>query len=109
MEHTSIRYNKGCYIGQEVVARLNTYKKVQKKLVSLSWCVNKELHTNQKLFADGKDVGNITSISTIPVNGSNIGLGIVRNAYTKPGTSLTVEDGTSITIKQIKEDLEAEN
>ena len=104
-----ISFNKGCYIGQEVVARLNTYKKVQKKLVALSWCVNKELHTNQKLFADGKDVGNITSISTIPVNGSNIGLGIVRNAYTKPGTSLTVEDGTSITIKQIKEDLEAEN
>ena len=30
-----ISFNKGCYIGQEVVARLNTYKKVQKKLVAL--------------------------------------------------------------------------
>ncbi|MCY3638254.1 MAG: folate-binding protein YgfZ, partial [Chloroflexi bacterium] len=31
-----ISFNKGCYIGQEVVARLNTYDKVQRKLARLS-------------------------------------------------------------------------
>ncbi|SVB22629.1 uncharacterized protein METZ01_LOCUS175483, partial [marine metagenome] len=32
-----ISFNKGCYIGQEVVARLNTYDKVQRKLVKFKW------------------------------------------------------------------------
>ena len=31
----SVDFTKGCYIGQEVVARLDSYKKVQKYLVSL--------------------------------------------------------------------------
>ena len=29
-------FDKGCYIGQEVIARLDTYNKVQKKLISIN-------------------------------------------------------------------------
>jgi len=32
-----IDFKKGCYIGQEVIARLQTYNKVQKKLVGLKF------------------------------------------------------------------------
>ena len=31
-----IDFDKGCYIGQEVIARLDTYNKVQKKLISIN-------------------------------------------------------------------------
>ena len=67
-----ISFNKGCYIGQEVVARLNTYDKVQRKLVKLSW----------KGSLDRKDItcdGNLVGIITSAENG--VGLGFVRNSH----------------------------
>ena len=63
-----ISFNKGCYIGQEVVARLNTYDKVQRKLVKLSW---DGLLEGNEIFSRGKGVGVITS------NLEGVGLGFV--------------------------------
>ncbi|MFL2760644.1 MAG: YgfZ/GcvT domain-containing protein [Dehalococcoidia bacterium] len=70
MSHIS--FNKGCYIGQEVVARLNTYDKVQRKLVKFAWQGNLE---QNEITCDGKPIGVITSAE------SGIGLGFVRNTY----------------------------
>ena len=67
-----ISFNKGCYIGQEVVARLNTYEKVQRKLVKLAWQGDLD---QKEITYDGKSVGVITSAE------SGIGLGFVRNTY----------------------------
>ncbi len=53
-----ISFNKGCYIGQEVVARLNTYDKVQRQLVQIS--SNHPLSIGEIEF-EGKTVGIITS------------------------------------------------
>ena len=67
-----INFNKGCYIGQEVVARLNTYDKVQRKLVRASGeCILAE----QDLTYDGRLVGVVTSA----MNGA--GLGFIRNSH----------------------------
>ena len=67
-----INFNKGCYIGQEVVARLNTYDKVQRKLVRLSW---EGIPAEKDITYDGHLVGVITSA----MNGA--GLGFVRNSH----------------------------
>ena len=53
-----ISFNKGCYIGQEVVARLNTYDKVQRQLVQIS--SNHPIGIGEIEF-EGKTVGIITS------------------------------------------------
>ncbi len=51
-----VSYNKGCYIGQEVVARMKTYKgEVPKKVLSLKGSEAKELTKN------GEEIGKITS------------------------------------------------
>ena len=71
-----ISFNKGCYIGQEVVARLNAYDKVQRKLVRLTWSGDID---SEELTVDGKVIGKITSA------GSGEGLGYVRNAYSENG------------------------
>ena len=71
-----ISFNKGCYIGQEVVARLNAYDKVQRKLVRLTWSGDID---SKELTVDGKVIGKITSA------GSGEGLGYVRNAYSENG------------------------
>ena len=71
-----ISFNKGCYIGQEVVARLNAYDKVQRKLVKLTWSGDID---SEELTVDGKVIGKITSA------GSGEGLGYVPNAYSENG------------------------
>ena len=43
----SISFTKGCYIGQEVIARLDTYQKVQKHLVSLSFSPTRPSNKDQ--------------------------------------------------------------
>jgi len=71
-----ISFNKGCYIGQEVVARLNTYDKVQRKLVKLTWSGDL---ISRDLTVDGKIIGKVTSA------GYGEGLGYIRNAYSTNG------------------------
>ena len=71
-----ISFNKGCYIGQEVVARLNAYDKVQRKLVRLTWSGDID---SKELTVDGKVIGKIKSA------GYGQGLGYVRNAYSENG------------------------
>ena len=91
-----ISFNKDCYIGQEVVARLNTYEKVQRRLVGLSWDPERGLGDGD-LFADGKKVGEITSAARVPGLDRAVGLGYVRNAQTDPGVTLKIdsEDGSA--------------
>ena len=85
-----VSLDKGCYVGQEVVARLNTYKKVQKYLVGLSWSSDFSPAANAALFVEGKKVGWITSHATSQRLSKRIGLGCVRKAHCEPGVQLTV-------------------
>ena len=91
-----VSFNKDCYIGQEVVARLNTYEKVQRRLVGLSWDPERGLDDGA-LFAEGKRVGEITSAARVPGLSRAVGLAYVRNAQTDPGVILTMdsEDGSA--------------
>ena len=85
-----ISFNKGCYIGQEVVARLNTYEKVQRTLVGLSWDTSVAPDEGAELFADAKKVGVLTSAAASLQVERGIGLGLVRNAHATPGAVLDI-------------------
>ena len=74
----SISFTKGCYIGQEVIARLDTYQKVQKHLVSLKLSPGTVLVEGAKLTRDGREVGLVTSLAQIPSTAELIALGYVR-------------------------------
>ncbi len=86
-----ISFNKGCYIGQEVVARLNTYDKVQRRLVGLSWGGRDGPVPGAGLHLDGAKVGEVTSKTWSPLRNQGIGLGYVRQAHAGQGTRLTTE------------------
>lgn len=92
-----ISFNKGCYIGQEVVARLDTYDKVQKHLVRLSWDAEEALAAGASLFSDGKSIGVITS-AVKGISGTGEGLGYVRSAQAVQGTVLTSEGETQVRV-----------
>ena len=74
-----INFNKGCYIGQEVIARLDSYDKVQRKLVVLAFEEHLGVAEGAALFFDDKDVGTLTSLAASLAGA--IGLGVVRTQF----------------------------
>ena len=87
---SAISFNKGCYIGQEVVTRLNTYKKVQKRLMGIALEDDLEISGNAKLIVDQKDVGLITSWTRSQLQNKPIALAYVKTAYAKSGVRVIV-------------------
>ena len=86
----SVDFAKGCYIGQEVIARLDTYQKVQRYLVRLRFSEGAEVQEGAGLQQEGRNVGKVTSLATIPSTGQLVGLGYVRTAGANPGQTLTL-------------------
>ena len=93
-----ISFNKGCYIGQEVVARLNTYDKVQKHLVRLSLGA-KAPELPADLLHDGRRVGTLTSAVESLDGDRTISLGYVRKAHAQEGTQLFTESGLAVVVE----------
>ena len=87
-----ISYEKGCYIGQEVIARIHFRGKVAKELIGLVFedgKINVKFGDEITSFED-KNAGRITSVAFSPKLGKVIALAYVRNAYLDEGTRLKV-------------------
>jgi folate-binding protein YgfZ len=99
IEARAISYSKGCYIGQEVIARVRTYGQVAKSLRGLRLADDlKSLPAKGvKLFHDDKEAGYITSAVASPAFKANLALGYVRKGVNEIGTELVLkmEDGES--------------
>lgn len=87
IEH-AISYSKGCYIGQEVIARIRTYGQVAKALRGLRFDSGANPKAGDKLFNDGKEVGWITSAAFSPKLQTHIALGYVRKECNQIGARL---------------------
>jgi folate-binding protein YgfZ len=105
IEARAISYSKGCYIGQEVIARIRTYGQVAKSLRGLRLVDDlRELpQKGDKLFHDGKEVGYITCALASPVLKANIALGYVRKEANQIGTELTLKSMEGETMVKIVE------
>ena len=73
-----ISWTKGCYIGQEVIARLDTYKKVQRRLVALE--LDSLPIAPAALLDEVGDAGTITSCVQNATDGICRGLGYIKSA-----------------------------
>jgi folate-binding protein YgfZ len=91
----AVSFTKGCYVGQEVVARLNTYDKVTRDLRGL--VLSGQLDPpalGTPLFAGSRRVGEVTSALVPPGRRGAVALGFVRREHSGAGTELVVgEDG----------------
>jgi len=90
LDTRAISYTKGCYIGQEVIARLRTYGQVAKALRGLRFADDaKELpRKGDKLFFGEKEAGYVCGAIHSPALSANIGLGYVRKEHNRIGTAL---------------------
>ena len=93
-----VSFSKGCYIGQEVIARLQTYRKVSKYLVGLRW-EGEGPASGSFLAHDGRRMGIVTSVARLPHTGANVGLGYVRKQFADDGKAVVDEAGHEIRIK----------
>src|ERR1035437_3832969 len=93
IESRAVTYNKGCYIGQEVINRIHSVGHVTRELRGLR--LADDLKTlpprGDKLFHAGKEVGYITSAVKSPTLNANIALGYVRRETNQIGNELTLQ------------------
>jgi folate-binding protein YgfZ len=85
----SISYTKGCYTGQEIVARLRSRGHVNHLLVGLRFEAGALPARGGALHTGGSTVGEITSAAQSPLAGA-IALAFVRVGHDAPGTQLEV-------------------
>lgn len=91
----TISYTKGCYIGQETVARVRSFGHVNRTLRGLRLAETKLVEPGAKLFHDGQEVGVITSCTISPRLDRAIALAYLRRGHDEPGTSLTLHAASS--------------
>jgi glycine cleavage system T protein len=91
LEGKAFSLSKGCYPGQEVVARMDTYGSVRRHLVGLVLTDPVVPSTGAKLFSGDREVGWISSATQSPALGRAIALGFPLRDFSKPGTALTIE------------------
>ncbi|MDQ3248634.1 MAG: hypothetical protein M3Q45_05430 [Chloroflexota bacterium] len=85
--------NKGCYTGQEIIARQVTYDKVTKTLIGLRSAQG--LTAGAEITVDGRMVGTVTSVADSPVFGAPLALAIVKRPYNTPNTVVQIGDSAA--------------
>ncbi len=104
LEEKAFSLTKGCYPGQEVVARMDTYGNVRRHLVGLVVEGSTIPPRGAKLFSGNREVGWISSATHSPQLGMPIAFGFPLRDFSTPATPLTIEiDGTRIgaTVKAL--------
>ena len=92
-----VSFRKGCYPGQEVVARMQSLGKPKQVLVALRIAEDALPTAGSPVFERGADgeagspVGTVTSSTLAPMLGAaSVAFAMVRTAHAQPGTVLSV-------------------
>lgn len=90
--------NKGCYTGQEIIARQVTYDKVTRSLVGLSG--EQMPAPGVALSVDGRDVGIVTSMAFSPSRNAPLALAIVKRPHNVVDSELQAE-GQAVRVEAL--------
>jgi folate-binding protein YgfZ len=99
LDRTDVSYSKGCYIGQEVISRIKSAGKVNRRLMRFSLeegisCKAGDLLADR----DGKDAGVITSVAPLAINGRRALLGYLRRSADESPVDLKEMPGTDVAV-----------
>jgi hypothetical protein len=96
---SAISFTKGCYLGQETVARIDALGHVNRLLVGCSFEPSTIPEIGMELRVEGKSVGRITSAVYSPKIQAPLALALVRREHVKIGTMLSSPVGDAIIVK----------
>jgi folate-binding protein YgfZ len=91
LEGKAFSLNKGCYPGQEVVARMDTYGNVRRRMVGMTLSGDLLPPHGAKLFSGDREVGWVSSAAMSSAMGCLIALGFPLRDFSAPGTELSVQ------------------
>ncbi len=94
-----ISFNKGCYIGQEVVARLDTYDRVQRFLCQLTVDDDLAVDAGAAVIVDGNEVGEITT------SAPGLALAYLRKRFYEDGLRVEISSNGGVagaTVRDIR-------
>ena len=85
-DEKSISFNKGCYLGQETVARLDALGRVNWVLRGFVCPEDMDPEVGSKLEVEGKAAARITSVAYSELDGRWLAIGFAKRGFEKPGT-----------------------
>jgi folate-binding protein YgfZ len=100
----AVSFTKGCYIGQEIIARIKYRGHVAKKIAGLICEGEVSLESGAKIFSsDDKEIGRVTSAGFSPRLARTVALGYVKYDYLEPGTSVKVDSSGTKFVASVAE------
>ena len=104
IERSAVSYDKGCYIGQEIIERIRSRGNVNRLLCGL--VLDKAEASNlptigAPLTVEEKSVGTITTAVHSPTLGRNIALGYLRREHSQPGTVVDIGPDMTAAVSEL--------
>jgi folate-binding protein YgfZ len=92
----AVSFTKGCYIGQEIIARIHWRGHVAKRLAGIIIDETGDAKRDDKIRTpEGKEIGRLTSVAFSPRLNRMIALGLIKYDYLAPETSVRVVSGVT--------------
>lgn len=93
----AVSFSKGCYIGQEIIARMESRGKLARRLAGVAFASPVEV--GAKIMAAGAEVGAVTSAGVLPEVGP-VALSVLKSGACEPGTAVEV-NGVSGVVRTL--------
>jgi len=87
-----LNFNKGCYVGQEIVERIRSRGAVHRKFTGFIADSTAQILPGSKIVYGEKEVGEITSAASLHIAGHDktVALGYIRREVGVPGREVTI-------------------
>jgi folate-binding protein YgfZ len=92
----AVSFDKGCYLGQEVVERVRSRGHINKKLVGVLLEGDSPAKRGDTIHAAGKEIGKVTSSILSPARKRPLALGYVQRDHLRPRTPVSVHGGEKV-------------
>ena len=88
----ALNFNKGCYIGQEIVERIRSRGAVHRKFTGFMTEEVAQITRGTKIVSGEKEVGEVTSAADVPLAGgtATVALGYIRREAGTPGREVSI-------------------
>jgi folate-binding protein YgfZ len=96
----ALNFNKGCYVGQEIVERIRSRGNVHRKFAGFVVEGTGDVVAGAKISSDEKEVGEVTSVTSLATPGGQrrVALGYIRREVGVPGREVAIGKVTARVI-----------
>jgi len=98
---TAVSFEKGCYLGQEVVARVHFLGKASRTLHPVRFHSESSVTAGDEMGSEGRNSGLLTSVSRVTDEGSYAGIASIHRRAIEAGDELSLADGAVVEVSNV--------